>query len=111
LTEQAVEHMRVKSTAFYEAGESYESTSDEIHESLPEDGTVTVIHRRFDKPVVDQATIWWPGDGAWVSAEPRPATPKEVLDALRLACNRLDGTYDAETDYSPVIIPPRVHRS
>lgn len=90
LAEPVTAFLRVKSSTCYSAGEAYHSSSDEIHESLPEDGTITIIDRTFDKANVDHASVWWAGTGPWVSAEPRPATPKEVLETLHKACARLD---------------------
>lgn len=58
-------------------GERYTQHKDEIHESLPCDGTVTLVHRKFH-PDREHARVFWQGDGGFVSAEPRTATYAEV---------------------------------
>ena len=61
-------------------GESYWQDRDEIHRSMPEDGTVTIVTRRFG-PDSDHAWVFWRGaaDVPWKSAEPRPSTDAEVV--------------------------------
>lgn len=58
-------------------GQCYEQEAEEIHESQPEDGTVTLVTRIFKKDP-DHAYVFWK-EGEWVSAEPRRATKEEVL--------------------------------
>ena len=59
----------------------YSQKYDEIHESRPEDGTVTLVNRRVPNGGnPDLAYVYWPEGKEWVSAEPRKATPEEVLD-------------------------------
>lgn len=58
-------------------GEAYWQKHDEIHESQPERGTVTIVRRTFREDT-EHATVFWPAKEEWVSAEPRPATPEEV---------------------------------
>jgi hypothetical protein len=85
----------------YHAGETYELWSHEIHETIPEDGTVTIIERRFpeepgvwgalrvvplpDTPRPHHAHVFFPTGIEWVSAEPRPATEDEVLEMKKIA--------------------------
>lgn len=61
----------------YNSGDSYEQESDEIHMSMPQDGTVTIINRTF-KEDRDHASVFWPAAEEFVSAEPRRATSEEV---------------------------------
>lgn len=61
----------------YGPGESYRQTANEVHISLPEDGTITVVTRRFLSDA-EHASVFWPRGEEWVSAEPRDATPEEV---------------------------------
>lgn len=74
----------VKVTAYkwplevYFSGESYRQTKDEIHESMAEDGTVTLVTRTFDGDR-ETARVLWRGEGGWVDAAPRPATGIEIL--------------------------------
>lgn len=62
----------------YTEGMSYKQTKDEIHYSIPEDGTVTIITRTFHEDR-DHAMVYWRGKGGWVDAKPRPAEKNEVL--------------------------------
>lgn len=61
----------------YEEGQTYHQRHDEIHQSLPEDGTVTIVTRTFREDT-EHARVFWSTGTDWVSAEPRPATPEEV---------------------------------
>lgn len=61
----------------YAAGEAYAQSKEEIHLSLPEDGTVTMVERTFHEDR-DHARVFWRGQGGWVDAEPREATRKEI---------------------------------
>jgi len=61
----------------YHEGQSYHQHNDEIHETIPEDGTTTLIERTFARDI-RCARIFWRGEGEWVSAAPRRATPNEI---------------------------------
>lgn len=61
----------------YYPGEKYSQFKDEIHNSLAEDGTVTIVERTFFEDR-DTARVFWKGDGPFVSAEPRAATREEI---------------------------------
>lgn len=61
----------------YRVGSSYMQSKDEIHESFPLDGTVTIVTRTFT-PDREHARIFWRGDGDWVDAAPRPASLSEI---------------------------------
>lgn len=77
LSEQALETL-------YEDG-VYTQRAEEIHLSVPEDGTVTLVKKTMapgGNP--DNAYVYWPGRGNWVSAEPRKAT----LDEIETICQR-----------------------
>lgn len=75
LVQQADEH--------WVQGSTYRQTAEEIHWSLPEDGTVTICEREF-KQDRDHALVFWRGKGGWVDAKPRRA---EILEVLNV-CNR-----------------------
>lgn len=62
----------------YLAGHCYRQTADEIHRTEAYNGTVTLVTRKF-RADPDHARVFWPAQEHWVSAEPRPAKPKEVL--------------------------------
>lgn len=59
---------------------TYFQSKDEIHRSMPEDGTVTIVTRTFGADP-DHAWVFWRGapGTAWGSAEPREARPEEVM--------------------------------
>lgn len=71
----------------YHEGESYTEKAEEIHESKPWDGTVTVVSRRF-KPDEDHARVFWPVGTPWGSAIPRDASPEEVQVITQFALQR-----------------------
>jgi hypothetical protein len=71
----------------YQEGQTYRQRHDEIHQSIPEDGTVTLVTRTFREDT-EHARVFWPNGTAWVSAEPRPATPAEVQEITGHALNR-----------------------
>jgi hypothetical protein len=72
----------------YLPGEQYEQAPSVIHESLPEDGTVTLIRKT---PTEDEsARIFWPIQAEWVSAEPRAATRNEIESICGYALARMD---------------------
>ncbi len=60
----------------YLPGESYSQDPDEIHRTLPADGTVTLItQQRRD---VDTARVFWPLGSSWGAAIPRQASAQEI---------------------------------
>ena len=60
----------------YPVGSSYAQSANEIHESFPTPGTVTVVERTF-LPDSEHAYVYFTGE-KWGEATPRPATPEEV---------------------------------
>jgi hypothetical protein len=68
----------------YPPGTGYAMTAEEIHESQPTPGAVTVITRHF-RSDRDTARVFWTADAEWGSAEPRVATNREVLNFVALA--------------------------
>ncbi len=77
LTDTVKVFLRRKSLEAYREGEEYRQRKDEIHQSFPVDGTVTVVTRKFTADR-DTARVFWQGTGPFVSAEPRLATYGEV---------------------------------
>lgn len=61
----------------YTAGMTYSQRPEEIHWSVPENGTVTLM-RKEPTADADSARVFWPAGEAWGSAEPRRATAEEV---------------------------------
>lgn len=68
----------------YVEGQCYNQLATEIHQSLPRDGTVTLIRRHF-RENTEHAHVFWTPDKEWVSAEPRPATAMEVWEVTNHA--------------------------
>ena len=58
-------------------GGEYSQTYDEIHETVAEEGTVTIIDRTLRRDADYAQTFCLNGEN-FVSAEPRPATPGEA---------------------------------
>lgn len=57
--------------------EGYRMEAPELHESVAEDGTVTIIERE-PLPDAEHARVFFPLGTEWVSAEPRRATTDEI---------------------------------
>lgn len=68
----------------YSEGQTYYQAADEVHESRPADGTVTVITRDF-LPDEQHANVYWPMGDEWRTAEPSTAADVEVADICRQA--------------------------
>jgi len=66
----------------YYPGSNYMQFAEEIHESTPDKGTVTVINRNFRYE--REAAVYWPANAEWITAEPRVATMDEVMHFLSL---------------------------
>lgn len=68
----------------YRVGESYSQYPSEIHETIPRNGTVTIMNKT---PTADPeaATVFWPADGMLGSAEPRPASFREICSITEYA--------------------------
>lgn len=68
-----------KGLELYVPGSSYHMEAEELHDSFPEPGTVTVINKG-PRPERDVATIIWLGGGAWQEEGfTREATKDEIL--------------------------------
>ncbi len=61
----------------YISGDTYAQEPNEIHESVPDIGTITLM-RKYPTPDGDSARVFWPAGEKWGTAEPRPATTEEV---------------------------------
>ena len=80
VTVQALQHG--KDT--YYPGENYSQRKDEVHESMAEDGTVTIVDRTFTQDR-ESARVFWRGEGGWVDAAPRRATDEEIIRVTQKA--------------------------
>jgi hypothetical protein len=65
----------------YSTGDTYKQRADEIHETRPGDGTVT-LNERVRVPGESHARVFWPAHLEWVDAMPRPATAHEIHSTL-----------------------------
>ena len=63
----------------YREGDTYYQTKDEIHDSDPLPGTVTMVDRTFHPDRPDRAYVFWPVGTKWGNAKPRPATRLEIM--------------------------------
>lgn len=78
--------LRTQLRETYFEGDSYAQAPSEVHESMPEDGTVTLM---LKAPTGDEsARVFWPVGTEWGSAEPRAASPQEVAIITRRALER-----------------------
>lgn len=70
--------LNLYSRSTYFPGDSYAQEPAEIHRSVPENGTVTIMSKM---PTADaeNARVFWPWGEEWGSAEPRKATQDEIL--------------------------------
>lgn len=71
----------------YGEGQTYSELAEEIHESFPTNGTVTLVRRIF-KQDKDHAQVFWPVGHVWGSAEPRAATADKVQQITSYALQR-----------------------
>lgn len=71
----------------YGAGETYEQKPEEIHRTIAQDGTVTLLERQQGEPL-EQALVYWPRGTDWVSAEPKPSDPWSLERAIQYALAR-----------------------
>ena len=69
--------LRQQPTETYPAGTFYWQTNREIHWSIPEDGTVTIM-RKLPAEDGTSARVFWEWGTEWGTAEPRPATEEEI---------------------------------
>lgn len=68
--------------------DGYRQEAHKLHESIPEDGTITVVEREFLADT-EHARVFFPLGTEWVSAEPRPATTDEVVAMCGVALAKL----------------------
>lgn len=70
-------------------GYAYSQRYSEIHRSEFEDGTVTLVKRKFVNEDRDHAGVYWKRGAQFVSAEPREATREEILLVAESALDQL----------------------
>lgn len=68
----------------FSVGDSYSQRPAEIHESMPVNGTVTIM-RKAPTPDGETARVFWLKGTEWGTAEPRKATVGEVAEITHYA--------------------------
>lgn len=71
----------------YTAGDTYEQKPEEIHRTMTQDGTVTLLERPQGPPL-EEAYTFWPQGTDWVSAEPRKLEPWQIESVVNYALAR-----------------------
>lgn len=71
----------------HRSGDCYEQKAEVVHRTEYDDGTVTLVNRRF-LPDTEHAHVFFPATEEWVSAEPRAATEHEVDIITKHALSR-----------------------
>lgn len=82
---EGIQLVQLDMETFHE-GDCYRQRKDEIHESLPQPGTVTLVQRTFDGDT-EHARVFW-REGNFVSAEPAPASRDEINFGTQYALHR-----------------------
>ncbi len=77
----------IQHSKFYSPGDRYQMKAQDLHTTIHTPGTVTLVTRDFVEEDRDHATICY-STREWVSAEPRPAEPHEVVMMSELALER-----------------------
>jgi hypothetical protein len=68
-------------------GHSYAQVPEEVHRTLAEDGTVTLMERPLGPPL-QRTNVYWPRGTHWVSAEPRLPEDGELDSIMETALAR-----------------------
>ncbi len=89
--------IRAGFSQIFRGGSSYSKKAEDIHESQPSNGCISIIERRF-RPDTEHAYVYWPAHRDWHSAEPRAATGTEIVDMARHALDELEYPILAEED-------------
>jgi hypothetical protein len=71
----------------YLPGDSYQQRPDEIHRTMAQDGTVTLLERPRGPPL-EEALTFWPRGTEWVSAEPQLVDKWQLESAVEYALRR-----------------------
>lgn len=78
ITEKSNVRLALRSNDAHYAEDTYNRKAEQLHQSMPINGTVTLIDRTRFLPDRDLARVFFPLGTDFVSAEPRPATLEEV---------------------------------
>lgn len=88
LTDPATMTLKEGPGEVYCPGDTYSQEPDEIHQTIADWGTLTLMQKR---PTADGETarIFWPWGEKWGSAEPRVATSEEIQVITTYALEKL----------------------
>lgn len=84
---EAVKILPADDPEWYLPGDTYAQRAAEIHRSIPQDGTVTLMTRPQGPPL-EEATVYWPAGTTWVSAEPQKLADWQIEEAIAYALAR-----------------------
>lgn len=87
-SEPRATNLFLRGRSVFKERQYYQRRANEIHESRPVDGTITIIEREFHDDS-EHAYVYFPFCKEWVSAEPRPATSDEVGAMKEIAARSL----------------------
>lgn len=62
----------------------YKQKAEEIHQSMPDDGTITLVEWLYDESPRPM-TVYWRGRLPWNDAKPRQATDEEIVSVAKRA--------------------------
>lgn len=71
----------------YTAGKTYTQTPGEVHRTIAQDGTVTLLERPQGPPL-EEAYTFWPAGTEWVSAEPKKLEKWRIEPVIHYALSR-----------------------
>lgn len=71
----------------YKEGDVYYQAADELHNTIFQNGSVTLVNRKF-KEDPDHASVAFPIGTQWKTAEPRTATQAEIELGIKAALER-----------------------
>lgn len=72
----------------FEEGDAYSQTASEIHESFPEDGTITLVHKQYDPARDDSAYVFYPAGGRWGDANHYSPSSDIVRDIVAASLHK-----------------------
>lgn len=82
--------LRIEKRRVFGPGESYQHFSEDLHETVAVNGSVTIISRVPSRYDATEANVCVPLGQSFVSAEPREATPEEVEQITQDAKTRIE---------------------
>jgi hypothetical protein len=87
LDEPQLRRLAMHSYEVYRPGDEYSQRAEEIHETIADPYTITLMERDADKDGI--ANLYWSKDTTWGTAKPRKATPEEVERVTQRALKQI----------------------